>query len=139
MNKCLCTSLIVIFTLSYSCTSNKEILPPPNIVWITSEDNSKHYLKIFDDNGVSTPNIESLAATGIIFTHAFSNAPVCSVARSTLISGSYGPRIGTQFHRKQELVPLPEGVEMFPAYLRKAGYYTSNNSKEDYNNSKKCN
>ena len=33
----------------------------PNIVWITSEDNSKHYLKLFDSNGVSTPSIERLA------------------------------------------------------------------------------
>ena len=28
---------------------------------------------------------------------------------------------------------MPDGVEMFPAYLREAGYYTTNNSKEDYN------
>ena len=28
---------------------------------------------------------------------------------------------------------VPEGVKMFPEYLRKIGYYTSNNSKEDYN------
>ncbi|MCK4751245.1 MAG: sulfatase, partial [Bacteroidales bacterium] len=64
---------------------------------------------------------------------AFSNAPVCSVARSTLISSCYGPRTGAQFHRKSMVVPMPEGVEMFPAYLRDAGYYTTNNSKEDYN------
>jgi len=32
-----------------------------------------------------------------------------------------------------KIVPMPDGVEMFPAYLRKAGYYTSNNRKEDYN------
>ena len=28
---------------------------------------------------------------------------------------------------------MPEGMEMFPAYLRNAGYYTTNCSKEDYN------
>ena len=105
----------------------------PNIVWITSEDNSKHYLKLFDANGVQTPNIESLAAQGIVFSHAFSNAPVCSVARSALISGSYGPRIGSQYHRKMRIVPMPDSLKMFPAYLRQAGYYTTNNRKEDYN------
>ena len=45
----------------------------------------------------------------------------------------YGPRIGTQFHRRYKSPPLPDGVRMFPEYLRKAGYYTSNNSKTDYN------
>ncbi len=105
----------------------------PNIVWITSEDNSKHYLKLFDPNGVSTPNIEKLASQGLIFTHAFSNAPVCSVARSAIISGCYGPRIGAQFHRKYKPVPMPKSLQMFPYYLQKAGYFTSNNSKKDYN------
>ncbi len=28
---------------------------------------------------------------------------------------------------------MPDGVKMFPWYLRQAGYYTTNNSKEDYN------
>lgn len=116
-----------------ACTSNKQTLAPPNIVWITSEDNSKHYMKLFDENGVETPNIAKLADQGVIFTRAFSNAPVCSAARSTLISGCYGPRIAANYHRKIAKVPMPGEIEMYPAYLRKAGYYTSNNSKEDYN------
>lgn len=106
---------------------------PPNIVWITSEDNSKHYLKLFDSNGIPTPNIQSLAEKGLIFDRAFSNAPVCSVARSAIITGCYGPRIGAQFHRKMVAVPMPDSLKMFPAYLKQAGYYTTNNSKEDYN------
>jgi len=106
---------------------------PPNFVWIISEDNSKHYLELFDEDGIETPNIAALADQGVLFTHAFSNGAVCSVARSTLISGCYAPRTGTQYHRKIRMVPMPDGVEMFPAYLRRAGYYTTNNSKTDYN------
>ncbi|MEO1979357.1 MAG: sulfatase-like hydrolase/transferase, partial [Fuerstiella sp.] len=105
----------------------------PNIVWLVSEDNSVHYLKHFDPHGAPTPRIESLAAHGLTFDHAFSNAPVCSVARTTLATGCYGPRIGTQYHRKSVSVPLPDGMKMFPEYLRDAGYYTANNSKTDYN------
>ncbi len=74
------------------------------------------------------PNIESLDAQGLVFNHAFSNAPVCSVARSTLITGCYAPRLGAQFHRKMKSVPLPNGLRMFPTYLRDAGYYCTNNS-----------
>ena len=117
----------------HSCQSPEEKLPPPNIVWITSEDNSKHYLKLFDENGVATPNIEKLAESGLVFTRAFSNGPVCSVARSTLISGCYSPRIGAQYHRKLTSVPMPDSLKMFPFYLREAGYYTTNKSKKDYN------
>ena len=105
----------------------------PNIVWILSEDNSIHYLSHFFKGGAKTPHLESLAQHGLTFDNAFSNAPVCSVARTTLATGCYGPRIGTQFHRKYALAQLPAGLRMFPAYLRDAGYYTTNNSKKDYN------
>lgn len=109
----------------------------PNVVWIVSEDNSKHYLKLFDPAGAETPNIARLAADGLTFTRAFSNAPVCSVARTTLATGGcYAPRIGTNNHRRLEPAQLPESMRLFTAYLRDAGYYTSNNSKEDYNTAK---
>ncbi len=105
----------------------------PNFVWIMSEDNSKHYLKHFDDDGAAAPNIEAMAERGITFDRAFSCAPVCSVARTTLITSCYAPRIGTQFHRRSKLAQMPPDLLMFPSYLRQAGYFTTNNSKEDYN------
>ncbi len=105
----------------------------PNIVWIMSEDNSKHYLRHFDPDGAPAPNIEALAGRGITFDRAFSNSPVCSVARSTLISCCYAPRVGIQYHRRSKLANLSGEIQMFPAYLRDAGYYTTNHRKEDYN------
>ena len=129
-------SILILVIVASSCKSQKKVnkeLPPPNIVWLVSEDNSMHYMKMFDNNGVATPNIESLAGNGLIYTRAFSNAAVCSAARSTIISGCYGPRLATQYHRRLEKVPMPQDVEMFPAYLKRAGYYTTNNNKEDYN------
>ncbi len=105
----------------------------PNIVWVVSEDNSKHYLQLYEAGGAPMPNIEALAKEGLVFEHAFSNGPVCSVARSTIISGCYAPRVGVQYHRRMQFATLPEGVQMFPSYLKQSGYYTTNNSKEDYN------
>ncbi len=105
----------------------------PNFVWILSEDNSMHYLKLFQEHGAETPHIAAMAKDGLVYEHAFSNAPVCSVARTTLITGCYAPRIGTQYHRRSAMAPMPNGLRMFPAYLRDAGYHTTNNSKTDYN------
>lgn len=132
-------SLLKCFTLAllvFSCDQNGEKTKQqesPNIVWLVSEDNSKHFLNLYNEGGASMPNVEALAKNGIVFNNAFSNAPVCSVARSTIISGCYAPRVGAQYHRKMELVPMPVGLKMFPEYLREVGYYTTNNSKEDYN------
>lgn len=108
----------------------------PNVVWIVSEDNSKHYLKLFDPDGAETPNIAELAARGLTFARAFSNAPVCSVARTTLATGCHAPRIGTLNHRRLEPARLPAGLRLFSGLLREAGYYATNRSKEDYNTAK---
>lgn len=105
----------------------------PNVVWVVTEDNSKHWLRLYEEGGAAMPNIERLAERGLVFENAFSNAPVCSVARSTLISGTYAPRVGAQYHRRSAYAPMPDGVRMFPRYLRDVGYYTTNNSKQDYN------
>ncbi len=126
----LITWLFLSFT---ACKDQGTEQPKPNIVWITSEDNSIHYMNLYAEGGAPTPHIASLAENGLLFTHAFSNAPVCSAARSALISGCYGPRIGSNYHRKIRIAPMPGNLEMFPAYLRRAGYYTTNNAKEDYN------
>ena len=114
-------------------TGNSFGQEQPNFVWLISEDNSKHFLKLFDENGAETPNISALAKQGLVFNNAFSNSPVCSVARTTLITSCYAPRIGTQFHRRSKMVPLPKGLNAFPEYLKQAGYYTTNRSKTDYN------
>lgn len=126
-------TVLLLVTGAASLASMCSAADRPNIVWILSEDNSKHYLKLFDEMGAPAPNIEKLASEGLIFDHAFSCSPVCSVARTTLITSIYGPRAGTQFHRKLKMAQLPDGWQMFPAYLRDAGYYTTNNSKKDYN------
>src|SRR5690606_18655504 len=70
---------------------------------------------------------------GLLFRNAFSCSPVCSVARTTLATGMYAPRFGAQLHRRLRPAELPDGWEMFPHYLQAAGYYTTNNSKTDYN------
>jgi arylsulfatase A-like enzyme len=77
------------------------------------------------------PNIDALAAKGLTFTRVWSNAPVCAPARTTIISGLYPPSTGSEHMRS--LVPFPKDKKMYPQYLRDAGYYCTNNSKEDYN------
>ena len=121
-------SLIAVFFTEFISANDK-----PNFVWIISEDNSIHYLNHFFPDGADTPNIKKMAMHGVTFDNAFSNAPVCSVARSTLITSCYAPRIGSQYHRRSVMAPMPEGLKMFPAYLKEIGYYTTNRSKTDYN------
>lgn len=102
----------------------------PNILWITSEDNGPH-LGVYGHEYADTPNLDKLASRGVIFTNAWSNAPVCAPARTTIISGVYPPSTGSEHMRSH--TQLPNFMHMFPWYLRQEGYYCTNNVKEDYN------
>ncbi len=102
----------------------------PNILWITSEDNNPH-LGAYGFEYAHTPALDALAAESAIYTKAFATAGVCAPARSTIITGMYPPALGSEHMRSR--VRVPDGVKFYPAYLRAAGYYCTNNSKTDYN------
>lgn len=58
-------------------------------------------------------------------------APVCSPSRSCLVTGVYATTLGTQHLRSHH--EIPPSIVPFPKNMREAGYYVSNNVKEDYN------
>jgi arylsulfatase A-like enzyme len=126
-------SMAVTFSLLLWATSAYSESSRPNIVWLISEDNSIHYSKLYSDSGAEMPNIRKLADDGVIFNHAFSVAPVCSVARSALATGSYPSRLGMQFHRHSKAVTLPASVRPVFELMHEAGYYTSYYRKNDFN------
>ncbi len=102
----------------------------PNILWITCEDTGPE-LGCYGDTYAQTPNLDALASRGLRYLHAWSTAPVCAPARTTLITGMYPPSLGAE-HMRSEVAP-PPFLRMYPQILRESGYYCSNNSKEDYN------
>ncbi|MEZ5385593.1 MAG: sulfatase-like hydrolase/transferase [Prosthecobacter sp.] len=102
----------------------------PNILWLTSEDHGPH-MGCYGDTYADTPVVDALAAKGMLFKHAWSCGPVCAAARTTIIAGMYSPSTGGQHMRS--MVPMPKGTKMYPQFLREAGYYCTNCSKEDYN------
>lgn len=112
----------------------------PNIIWISAEDLSPR-LGAYGDAVALTPNLDRLASEGSLFTRAFTTAGVCAPSRAAIITGMYqnswgghnmrtthqGPGLPTPYHA----VPPPY-VKAFTEYLRAAGYFTSNDVKNDY-------
>ena len=106
----------------------------PNVLWITLEDTSPQFIGAYGNPDVHTPNIDRLIREGVRFDRAFAPAPVCAIARHTLITGVSTNKTGTGHHRSA--YPIPAFMRGYPAYLRDRGYYTSNNAKTDYNTSR---
>ncbi|MFN9916554.1 MAG: sulfatase-like hydrolase/transferase, partial [Pirellulaceae bacterium] len=83
----------------------------PNILWLTSEDHGPQ-MGCYGDLNARTPNIDALAAKGMIFNRVWSCAPVCAPARTAIISGIY-PSSSGGIHMRS-MVPMPKGARMYP-------------------------
>ena len=109
------------------CNKSPEL---PNIIWITSEDNSP-LLGCYGDTFATTPNLDLLATEGFLYTKAYANTPVCAPARNTLLTGVYACSNGNEQMRSR--YPKSETVRPYTEFLLEKGYYCTNNSKTDYN------
>lgn len=119
-----------ILVLFISCTRPEPQLSLPNILWITSEDNSP-FLGCYGDTYATTPHLDSLAARGFLYTHAYANAPVCAPSRNTILTGVYANSAGQENMRSQ--YPRADQILPYPVYLKQLGYYCTNSQKEDFN------
>ena len=118
--------------ISQSCVNAADISKKPkrpNILWISCEDISPN-LACYGDPHAITPTLDKLAEQGTRYTNAFTPAGVCAPCRSSIITGVNQSSLGTRDMRCKAL--LPDKIKLFPEYLRNAGYYCTNNSKQDY-------
>jgi len=136
-----------------ACSHVPRVHPPPplrassdhpSVLLIVAEDLSPH-LGAYGDPVARTPRLDQLAREGIRFANAFTTGPVCAPSRATIQSGMYPRSIGAMHMRTSRAwdppgspksfsylaVPPPE-VKAFPELLRRAGYFTVNQLKTDY-------
>ena len=140
-------SILCLLSVASSCTSEKNTPKPPNIICIVCEDISP-LLGCYGDTVALTPNIDKLASEGVLFTNMFSVSGVCAPSRHALITGMYPSGTGGNNMRtsaKRRVANMPDSLQIIPyectppphvkcytEFLRKAGYYCTNNDKEDY-------
>ena len=77
---------------------------------------------------VQTPHLDRIAREGVVYTHAYTTAAVCSPSRSAFMTGMYQTSIGAHNHRshRDDGYLLPDGVRVITDLLREGGYYTGN-------------
>jgi N-sulfoglucosamine sulfohydrolase len=122
--------LLLLVLLVSACETGQSDLP--NILWITSEDNSP-LLGCYGDEFATTPILDHLASEGFLYTNAYANAPVCAPARNTLITGVHACSNGNE--QMRSAYAKSETVRFYTEFLKSKGYYCTNNSKNDYNTS----
>jgi arylsulfatase A-like enzyme len=78
----------------------------PNIIFIMADDLGYGDLGAYGGKTISTPNIDRLASQGLRFTQAYSGGPVCTPARSVLMTGLHNGH-----------TPARDNVPHYPTYL----------------------
>ncbi|MBC6439546.1 MAG: choline-sulfatase [Rhodospirillales bacterium] len=92
----------------------------PNILFLMMDQLAPQVLKPYGGTVCRTPNLERLAAEGVVFENAYCNYPVCAPARYSLMSGRLPSRVGSYDNANT----LSSEVPTFAHYLRMMGYHT---------------
>lgn len=99
----------------------------PNVLFIAVDD-LRPQLGCYGHAHMYSPNIDSLASSGMLFNRTYCNVPVCGASRASLLSGMRPARdrFVTYDTRLEEHAP---NVDSLPKHFRNSGYTTLSNGK----------
>jgi arylsulfatase A-like enzyme len=92
-----------------------------NLILYFTDQQNRYALSCMGNPNIETPNLDKLAARGVLFQRCYSNDPVCGPFRGSLLTGQYTSRCGV----KDNGSPLPVGTTTFADAFNAAGYQTS--------------
>lgn len=118
----LCTSLAL-----GGCLHSEKNIPLPNIVYILADDLGYGDLSCYGQQKFSTPNIDRLAAEGMLFTQHYTGCTVSAPSRSSLMTGlhtGHTPVRGNRGWEPEGNWPLPANTYTLGKMLKTRGYVT---------------
>ncbi|MCA9033215.1 MAG: sulfatase-like hydrolase/transferase, partial [Planctomycetaceae bacterium] len=66
----------------------------PNIVFLMTDDQCTYSLGCYGTPGVKTPNLDQLAADGMVFDRHYDTTAICMASRATVMTGLFEYRTG---------------------------------------------
>ncbi len=116
-------STLLLFALASACQAAAR----PNVLFIAVDD-MRPELGCYGNTVVKSPNLDRLAARGMVFNHAYCQQAVCSPSRSSLLTGRRPDATRVWDLETHFRVALPDAVTL-PQYFKGQGYYCSALSK----------
>lgn len=94
---------------------------PPNVLFIIADD-LNHWIGAYGINhNARTPNIDRLAASGVLFRNAYCSAPYCNASRISFFTGLRPTTTGVY---ENEPLPSEGGPPTLPELFKQGGYKT---------------
>lgn len=114
-------AMLFLFVLAAPVFLTAAKSAPHNFLLITIDTLRADRLSCYDDRFADTPNIDTLAAKGLIFRRAFAHTPTTLPSHASILTGStplyHGIHENSQFILKEKYLTLAE-------HLQSAGYST---------------
>jgi arylsulfatase A-like enzyme len=93
----------------------------PNIIFIMSDDHATRALSCYGSRLIETPNLDKLAAGGMLFNEAFVTNSICAPSRAVILTGKYSHLNGVRNNHAR----FDSSQVTFPKILQKYGYQTA--------------
>lgn len=113
-------SLIAFAFTSASQAAEKR----PNVLIILTDDTGWAEYGFQGNKQIPTPNIDSIASSGVRFTQGYVSGPYCSPTRAGLMTGRYQTRFGHEFNSTAQVSGLKLDEKTIAEYLKQEGYST---------------
>jgi len=94
----------------------------PNIVFLMADDQCTYSMGCYGNQDVQTPNLDQLAAEGMVFDNHYDTTAICMASRANVMTGMYEYKTGCNFDHGPLVNDLWQ--TSYPMQLRKAGYFT---------------
>ncbi len=95
----------------------------PNIIFIMADDHAAHALSCYGSKINKTPNLDRLAAEGMLFNNCFCTNSICAPCRAVILTGKYSHINGKIDNTSEN--PFDGSQQTFPKLLQGAGYQTA--------------
>ena len=122
MKKIHLVALAFLFCLSANADTKKT-----NIILIMVDDAGYGDFGCYGQKLFTTPNIDRMAASGMLFTQHYSGSTVCAPTRCSIMNGVHTGHAFVRGNREVQpegQAPIPSDMITIPKLLRKAGYVT---------------
>lgn len=121
-------SCLAFLLLLASCQTKKEAVKPPNVLMICIDDLNDWLGCMKGHPNALSPNMDALAAQGVLFTNAHCQVPLCGPSRASIMTGLrpsstgiYGQIQDADIRRDN---PATENITFLPEYFKQNGYHT---------------
>ncbi|GEA10557.1 sulfatase-like hydrolase/transferase [Alteromonas sp. KUL49] len=120
--------LIVLSVIVFANKPSASEDSRPNIIVIFADDLGYGDVGFTGSNEINTPNIDALAAGGVIFSNGYVTHPYCGPSRAGLLAGRHQARFGMEIniaHSPDDpFSGMPASEVTFPERLQDVGYTT---------------